>query len=173
MRKIKILALMLVLAMILSTVVACGSNTSQGENETGSESITQPSTEETKAPETTTAAESATQEASTSDEKVVFSEKKLDYSKYPISEETKTMLIEKLTNLELVKGQEFDTNSLNFKDDELSARYVVEDILAAAMFARIDNSGILKCSLRRIEIYKVESKDTCMLFYFKAVVKKS
>lgn len=167
----KILCMSLCLILALGLLTACGNST--GENETGSEAVTQPSTEETKAPEATTAAQSATQESSTSDEKVVFSEDYLDYSKYPISEETKTMLIEKLTNLELVKGQEFDTNSLNFKDDELYARYVVEDILAAAMFSSIDSKGMIKCITRRLEIYKVESKDTCMLFYFKKVFKRS
>lgn len=167
MRKIKILALMLVFVMLLSTVVACGSNTSQGEKDTSSEAITQSSKEETKAPEITTSAESTTAEASTKKESGVFDNMPLNYSLYPISEETKAMLIEKLTNLVLVKGQEFDVYALPFKENEMLACYLLEGILAHHTSSILDGTGVIKCRISRFEIYKIEDEGTQLMFYFK------
>lgn len=163
----KILCMSLCLILALGLLTACGSST--GENETGSEAVTQPSTEETKVPETTTAA----QEPSTSNERVFVFEDYLYYSRYPISEETKVMLVEKLTNLELVEGQEFDINSLTFKEDEFVARSFVKSMLRSAMYSSMSyDSSILVCRCKKLELYKVDVKDDCMEFYFKQILVK-
>lgn len=171
MRKIKMLTFMLILVMLLSTVVACGSNTSQGENETSSEATTQSTKEETKAPETTTAAESTTQESSTSGGVVNYYKGEIKYTKYPMSDETKAMLIEKLTNLELVRGQKFDMNSLNFKEVEMEAYHFLKSMLAYVMNSELNDTSILTCYLTKLEIYRIDNKDDCMTLYFKKVSK--
>lgn len=152
---------------MFSTVVGCGKSEVSGDNNSTTKSADVETTKEA----TTEATESTETEGTTSDVEEDSFTDKLDYTKYPISEETKSMLIEKLTNLQLVKGQEFDTKSLTFKDEEIYARYIVESILASAMFSQLGN-GILKCNFIEFEIYKVENQDNCMVFYFKRVSKK-
>ena len=155
-----ILTLSIVLVLMFSTIVGCGnSNQVTGES----------TKEETKATESTTAAESTTPEATTVGEKVYSMKAALDYSEFTISEETKAMLIEKLTNLELVEGEKFDVYSLPFKENELQACYELEAKLVYYMNSHLDGTGILKCNVKKFKIAKVVNEEKCLRFQFEII----
>ena len=150
-KNIIILTLSLVLVLMFSIVVGCGDSSPVSSEATK---------EETKALESTTAiGESTALEATKVGEKVAYMKGMLDYSKCTISEETKAMLIEKLTNLELEKDEKFDVYSLPFKENELQACYELEAELAFFMNSSIGHNGVLKCKVSKFKIAKVVGAD--------------
>ncbi len=149
----RILALILFLVVTLSSVMGCGKNVSTDNA----------STEETKVEEATEIeTETETESRFTGTYTYDF-----DKTRYPISDETKAMLIEKLTNLTLRKGEEFDMNSLSFKEDEKKTYNKLKDVLERVLSAKKSESNILICDIDYVKIESIEDLDTGLVFKFK------
>lgn len=149
----RLVSLVLLLVVTLSSVMGCGKNVS-------TDNI---STEETKVEEVTEI-ETETETVSRFTATYTYD---LDKSRYPISDETETMLIEKLTNLTLKKDEEFDMNSLSFKEDEKKAYSKLKDVLADVLYAKKSEDSILKSDIDYVKLESIEDLDTGLVFKFK------
>lgn len=166
----KIFSNILLIMMIFSLAACDTAKLDIEDKETVSSETQVVSKEETTTDETVAAMESTTAEVTTVKERVQYKEYEMNYSFYPISDETKAMLIKKLTNLKLEKGQKFDMNSLTFKENEQSARNRMISVFVSAIGADTSDINMLECRAKKVELYKIDSMDDCMVFYFKKLL---
>ncbi|MGN0318883.1 MAG: hypothetical protein ACI4E1_13205 [Lachnospira sp.] len=144
MRKYRLLALTLVLVMMVSTVMGCGGNKDTADADATNEETTVEATTETVEETETEYLYSATYRYA------------LDNERYPVSDETKAMLIEKLTGLTLKKNEEFDFSTLSFKEDEQKACDRLKVLLTDVMFAEKSENDRIVCNLDYVKIVRID-----------------
>lgn len=156
MKKFRLLALTLVLIMMFSTVMGCGSNKDTADAEATDEETTVEDTTETV--------------EETEKEYLYTSTYSYDLNKkiYPISDETEAMLIEKLSGLTLKKNDEIDFSTLSFKEDEQKACDKLKAVFMRAMLTQNNDGNKIKSDyLDYVKIESIDDLDTGLVFNFK------